>query len=122
MAAAGLETRWDAGGNLIGRRGGRGAALVLGSHTDTVPGGGRFDGPLGVLAAIEVALALDAEGEELDHPLEVVDFLAEEPTDYGVSTVGSRAWAGTLDERLLGSTNERGETLAEAMPRASADP
>jgi N-carbamoyl-L-amino-acid hydrolase len=122
MAEAGLETRWDAGGNLIGRRGGSGAALVLGSHTDTVPGGGRFDGALGVMAALEVARALAEAGEELAHPLEVVDFLAEEPSDYGVSTVGSRAWAGTLSDPLLEQTNDAGETLREALPRSNADP
>lgn len=121
MAAAGLDVHGDAAGNLVGRRAGAEALppIVLGSHVDTVRGGGRFDGALGVLAAIEVVRALSAE--PLRHPIEVVDFVAEEPTDYGPSTVGSRAWAGMLDETLLAARNADGETLAEALPRAGAD-
>ena len=85
---AGLSVRIDAAGNLIGRREGRRAdapAILLGSHSDTVPSGGRFDGIAGVLAALEVARSLADRGIALEHSFEVVDFLAEEPSEYGLS-------------------------------------
>jgi N-carbamoyl-L-amino-acid hydrolase len=99
--AAGLSVAIDAGGNLIGRMPGTGrgpGALVTGSHSDTVPAGGRFDGMLGLLAALEAAQCFREQGICLLHPLEVVDFLAEEPSDFGLSCIGSRTWAGVLSE------------------------
>lgn len=99
FAAAGLETRVDAAGNLIGRRAGRKSELgtiMLGSHSDTVPDGGRYDGIAGVISALEVARALDEQGIALDHDLEVVDFLAEEVSIFGVSCIGSRGMVGLL--------------------------
>ncbi len=79
--AAGLATHIDSAGNLIGRRPGiepgRGT-IMLGSHSDTVPDGGRFDGAAGVVAALEVARSLDRAGITLRHDLENIDFLAEE--------------------------------------------
>ncbi len=121
--AAGLEIHTDAGGNLVGRLEGKHAnTLVLGSHTDTVSVGGRFDGILGVLAALEVAQTLTENGVRLRHSLEVVDFLSEEPSDYaGLSCVGSRAWAGTLSAEMLAYANPEGERLDAAMKRMGAD-
>ncbi|MBB4573155.1 Zn-dependent hydrolase [Rhizobium lentis] len=104
MKAAGLETRIDAAGNLIGRRTGRKpwlGTIMLGSHSDTVPDGGRFDGIAGVIAALEVARALCDQTIELDHDLEIVDFLAEEVSIFGVSCIGSRAMTGQLPEAWL---------------------
>ena len=123
MNAAGLVTRRDSAGTLIGSREGARAlpALVTGSHIDTVDAGGRFDGALGVLAALELARALAAAGYQLAHPLEVVDFTAEEPNAYGSSLIGSRAWAGTLEERLLALTDDTGEPLSAALARAGGD-
>jgi len=124
FAEAGLETRIDAAGNLIGRR--RGAkpdrgVIMLGSHSDTVPDGGRFDGIAGVVAALEVARALDDLGVTLDHDLEVVDFLAEEVSIFGVSCIGSRGMAGLLPaEWLERRSGER--TLAEGMRDVGGDP
>jgi N-carbamoyl-L-amino-acid hydrolase len=125
MEEAGLQVRLDEGGNLIGRREGRdaGAApLVTGSHCDTVMEGGRFDGIIGVLAGIEVAHTLHEQGITLVHPLEVIDFLSEEPSDYGISCVGSRAYAGTLDAKMLASRRADGQTLAEGMRNVGARP
>ena len=101
--AAGLETRIDASGNLIGRRRGRvgGRTIMLGSHSDTVPDGGRFDGIAGVSAALEVARALHDQGIALEHDLEIVDFLAEEVSLFGVSCVGSRGMAGVRPAEWL---------------------
>jgi N-carbamoyl-L-amino-acid hydrolase len=123
MAGAGLEVVRDAGGNLVGTLGGgEGPALVTGSHTDTVIGGGRFDGPLGLLGAIEVARSLAESGTRLRHPLRVVDFLGEEPNAFGLSCVGSRAVAGNLSADHLALEDPAGTTLAEALRAAGGDP
>ncbi len=117
MAEAGLEVETDGAGNLIGSRKGRGApgAVVTGSHTDTVRGGGRYDGILGVLGGLEAARALAAAGIGLDHDLQVVDFLGEEPNDWGLSCVGSRGVTGGLTRADLDRTDAQGRTLAQAL-------
>jgi N-carbamoyl-L-amino-acid hydrolase len=125
MESGGLSVMVDAGANLIGTRAGQGdtrGALMMGSHIDTVPGGGRFDGIAGVIAALEVAEVLQENNVLLRHPLKVVDFLSEEPSDYGASCVGSRALAGTLTQSMLASTNPGGETLADAVKRMGGEP
>jgi N-carbamoyl-L-amino-acid hydrolase len=122
--AAGLAVEIDAGGNLIGRSAGTGrglGALVAGSHSDTVPSGGRFDGILGLLAALEVAQSMQEQQVRLAHPLEVVDFLAEEPSDFGISCVGSRSWAGVLTESDLARRLPSNLSLAEAIDSAGGN-
>jgi len=102
--AAGLETRIDAAGNLIGRRPGTRPGLgtiMVGSHSDTVPEGGRFDGIAGVSVALEVARALRDQGVRLEHDLEIIDFLAEEVSAFGISCVGSRGMTGQLKPEML---------------------
>jgi len=102
--AAGLETRIDTAGNLIGRRRGKNpgrGTIMVGSHSDTVPSGGRFDGIAGVSAALEVARALADQNITLDHDLEVIDFLAEEVSAFGISCVGSRGMSGQLKPEML---------------------
>jgi N-carbamoyl-L-amino-acid hydrolase len=121
---SGLTVRLDAAANLIGRLDGAEAdapTIMMGSHSDTVPSGGRFDGPAGVLAALEVVRAMKAAGYRPRHAIEVVDFLAEEPSEYGVSCVGSRGMAGVLDDKMLAYTNPAGEKLSDAMMRVGAD-
>ncbi len=123
--AAGLTVRLDAGGNLIGSRPGRDPSrkpIATGSHCDTVMSGGRYDGIIGVLAGIEVAHAMREHGVELEHPFEVIDFLSEEPSDYGPSCIGSRALSGKLDAAMLAARNPQGETLAEGLRRIGGDP
>ncbi|MBO1041258.1 Zn-dependent hydrolase [Brucella pituitosa] len=123
MRAAGLETRIDAAGNLIGLRKGKGAGkgvIMLGSHSDTVPEGGRFDGIAGVVAALEVARALSNHGVELDHDLEVVDFLAEEVSPFGVSCIGSRGMTGQLPKKWLERVSD-GRTLYAAFGEVGGD-
>jgi N-carbamoyl-L-amino-acid hydrolase len=117
FADAGLKVRIDPGGNLIGRREGSDPArgtIMLGSHSDTVPSGGRFDGIAGVITALEAVRSLDQPSR---HALEVVDFLAEEPSEYGLSCVGSRAMSGYLEPAMLDYTNPAGETLGAAIDR-----
>ncbi|OWT53807.1 M28 family peptidase, partial [Achromobacter insolitus] len=123
--AAGLTTRLDAGGNLVGTLAGRDPArkpIATGSHCDTVMAGGRFDGIIGVLAGIEVAHTLREHGVQLEHPFEVIDFLSEEPSDYGISCVGSRALCGQLTADMLQARNPEGETLAAGIARIGGDP
>lgn len=125
MQSAGLATTIDAGGNLIGTLPGRRnelGALGLGSHIDTVPDGGRFDGIAGVVAALEVAEAINEAGLRLRHALSVFDFLAEEPNRFGLSCVGSRAIAGELPADALRIRSPDGETLAQAIVRMGGDP
>ena len=122
--AAGLETRIDAAGNLIGRRAGRkpgSGTIMLGSHSDTVPDGGRYDGIAGVAVALEVARALADKDIALDHDLEVVDFLAEEVSIFGVSCIGSRGMAGVLPQDWL-SRESNGLTLERGIREAGGDP
>ncbi|MBL6946425.1 MAG: Zn-dependent hydrolase [Rhodospirillales bacterium] len=121
---AGLALSLDAAANLTGHRQGADSglgAIVVGSHSDSVPDGGRFDGIAGVLAGLEVARALRDNGVELRHPFQVVDFLAEEPSAYGMSCVGSRALAGALTAEHLGVQEPGGETLAEGINRMGGD-
>lgn len=125
MREAGLVTHVDAAGNLIGRRDGKQpslAAIVVGSHSDSVPSGGRFDGMAGVVAGIAIARALGEHGIELEHPLDVIDFLAEEPNEFGLSCVGSRGITGCLTAEQLTLENPKGETLAAAVARVGGDP
>ncbi|MGB6771595.1 MAG: M28 family peptidase, partial [Candidatus Dormiibacterota bacterium] len=125
MEAAGLEVQTDAIGNLLGRLAGESPdlpELVIGSHTDTVAGGGRFDGMVGVVAAVEVARLLRQAGRRLRHSLLVVDFLGEEPNRFGISCVGSAAVVGQLAEQQLQLTDEKGETLAVALVGIGARP
>lgn len=124
FAAAGLQVSIDAGGNLIGRLSGSDTTLppiMIGSHSDTVMGGGSYDGALGVLGALEVAQTLNEHGMRLRHPIEVVDFMAEESTPLG-SLLGSTAMvAGLSDEHLARDVPGWG-TLADALRRVGGDP
>ena len=124
MREAGLATRIDPAGNLIGRRAGRRAAraIMVGSHSDSVPAGGRFDGMAGVTAGLAIARALEKERAELHHPLEIVDFLAEEPNEFGLSCIGSRGISGNLTAEHLALTNPKGEALSQALTRIGGDP
>ncbi|HEY1152972.1 MAG TPA: Zn-dependent hydrolase [Pseudolabrys sp.] len=122
---AGLKVRLDTAANMIGRMEGSDAGaqpIMLGSHSDTVPSGGRFDGPAGIITALEVVRAMRDAGFTPRHPIEIVDFLAEEPSEYGISCVGSRAMAGVLDDKMLAYTNPAGERLDDAIRRVGGDP
>jgi N-carbamoyl-L-amino-acid hydrolase len=95
MVEAGMSVRIDAAGNIIGRYAGRSekAALATGSHIDTVPIAGRFDGCLGVLAGIEMVRVLNENNVRLNHPVEVIVF-----TDEERSVIGCKAMAGEVRE------------------------
>jgi N-carbamoyl-L-amino-acid hydrolase len=122
---AGLNVYVDAAGNMIGRREGKlaGPCIMVGSHLDTVPGGGRFDGIVGVVAGLEVARGFEKGNISLRHPLEVVIFLAEEPSPFGISTVGSRGMTGKLSNEILKSLEDPdGRSLFEAIQQMGGAP
>ncbi len=123
MRGLGLEVNTDEAGNSIGVYAGqvpRLPAIALGSHTDTVPNGGRYDGALGVVAALACVRALREAGVRLRHPVEVINFAAEEATMGG--TLGSRAMAGLLDSGFVDTTAWDGRPVAHHLREAGLDP
>lgn len=132
MRELGMTTRQDAAGNQIGRLAPAGApdapALLMGSHLDTVPDAGRFDGIVGVLMALEVVRLIrrvDAEGtasSPFPFALEVVAFSDEEGTRFGKALLGSSAVAGQWDESWWELTDADGSTLREAFREFGLDP
>lgn len=125
MRDAGLEVHRDAAGNIVGRLRGRDSSkpvLMTGSHTDTVNGGGRFDGMVGVMGAIETARLFREHGVRLEHDLVVVDWLGEEPNTFGISCVGSRAIAGLLTPEHLDRLDDQGRRLGDVMAGFGLDP
>jgi N-carbamoyl-L-amino-acid hydrolase len=120
MQEAGLTLRVDAAGNIIGRREGGNPklpAILIGSHTDSVPHGGNFDGDVGVIGAIEVAKTLNDGGSRLKHPLEVVVFADEEG-----GTVGSFAMIGGLKPAALDLMTHSGKTIRDGIRAIGGDP
>jgi allantoate deiminase len=121
MRDAGLATRRDPIGNLVGRRPGRGErALVLGSHLDTVRDAGRYDGALGVLVALAGVERLGAQ--ELPFALEVIGFADEEGVRYGTGYLSSAVPAGRFEDAWLGRVDEEGVSLADAVRAWGGDP
>ncbi len=96
---AGLTVEVDAMGNMFARRKGRlaGPAVMSGSHLDSQPTGGKFDGALGVLAALEVVEALNDAGIETEHPIEIVNWTNEEGARFAPAMVSSGVYAGEFD-------------------------
>lgn len=123
MREAGLTVRTDAAGNTIGFYPGQESLppLALGSHTDTVPNGGRYDGSLGVLGALACVRALHAAGVRLRHPLELINFAAEEAT-MSEGTVGSQAMVGLLKPKLIHQLAWDGRPVSEHLREAGLDP
>ncbi len=123
MRKAGLDVRIDAAANVIGRREGTdsGPAILFGSHIDTVPDGGSYDGILGSLAGIECLETMEEAGLRTLHPLEVVVFANEEGQSFGGMS-GSRAMIGALESDELGQRDASGRSLAEALAQFGGNP
>jgi beta-ureidopropionase / N-carbamoyl-L-amino-acid hydrolase len=124
FAETGLATRIDTAGNMIGTIAGEDPAagtIIVGSHIDTVPSGGRFDGIAGIATGLEIARVVRERGIKLRHNLDIVDFLAEEPSEFGVSGIGSRGMSGKLSQEQLQLRNPRGEHLGEALSLVGGD-
>jgi allantoate deiminase len=125
MRDAGMEAGLDALGNCVGRYEGEAPGrpcLMLGSHLDTVRDAGRYDGMLGVLAAIECVAALRANDLRLPFAIEVVGFGDEEGVRFGSTLLGSRGIAGTFDRALLDNVDAAGGTMREALTSFGLDP
>ena len=126
MKKAGLEIRTDAFGNVIGHYAGKNdslPAVMIGSHGDSVPDGGNYDGITGILAAIETARSLKEENIVPDHPLEVVLFLCEESSRFSAATLGSRAMRGMLSKKDLQTLHDKnGHTLYEVLESRRLSP
>jgi N-carbamoyl-L-amino-acid hydrolase len=124
MTSAGLSPRIDAAGNIVARRAGTDSGLppiVLGSHIDSVPNGGNFDGPLGSLAALEVVQSLGERGVTTAHPLEIAIWTNEEGVAFGNGLCGSRAAAGELQPGEMDLV-WNGVTMADAIRKIGGDP
>jgi N-carbamoyl-L-amino-acid hydrolase len=124
MADAGLEVHVDPAGNIAGRLAGHrtGAPpVVTGSHTDTVHGGGRFDGIVGVLGAIEAVRRLHETGQRLDHDLLVIDFLGEETNPFGYLP-GQQGGSGRPSSRRPGPHRFGGEPAGGRTDRVRRRP
>lgn len=118
----GAEIKINRAGNLTGRLPGKAPDLprvMVGSHIDTVLNGGRFDGVVGVAAALEAARVISEEGFPHRHPIEVVVFPEEEGSRFGTILAGSRAWAGKIDQAAFDRLKDKkGLTYAQAMAEA----
>jgi allantoate deiminase len=123
MDRLGLDSWIDAAGNLRGLYRGRKSnapRLLLGSHIDTVPNSGAFDGVLGVVMAL--ALIEELDGHRLDYGIEAIAFSEEEGVRFRVPFIGSRALTGEIDQALLKERDAHGKTLAEAIGGFGLDP
>lgn len=118
MGEIGLTVREDAFGNLIGRLPGKdpaAAAVVTGSHIDTVPEGGKYDGIVGVVGSLYALKQLKERGP-LTHPLEVIVFMAEESSRFGFATMGSKVMAGQMNLLSWSKAKDKdGVKLSEAL-------
>ena len=121
MEEAGLRVRLDAAGNVIGRFGPEGPAVVCASHIDTVPNGGSLDGALGVLAGLEAFRRLKARGHEFGRALEIIAFADEEGEYY--SLFGSRSMLGLVGPAdIAAAQGGKGKSLVAALRDAGLDP
>ncbi|MGH2945642.1 MAG: allantoate amidohydrolase [Solirubrobacteraceae bacterium] len=123
MEQAGMASRRDAIGNVIGRiEGGRAGTLLMGSHLDTVRGAGRYDGMLGVLVAIACLQRLRDVGRSLPFAVEVLGFADEEGVRYGTAYLGSGVVAGRFDPASLERCDAAGIRMADAIRAFGGDP
>ncbi len=117
---AGMQTRVDAAGNIIGRFGKQGPAVAGGSHIDTIRNGGKYDGSLGILAALESVRCIQERGTALANPLEVIAFADEEERFFGF--FGSYAMTGVVTaNEIEEACDESGIRLSDAMKEYGLD-
>jgi N-carbamoyl-L-amino-acid hydrolase len=117
--ALGLTVRVDAIGNMFARRAGRDPnrlPVLFGSHLDSQPSGGKFDGALGVISGLEVMRSLNDMGIVTEAPLELINWTDEEGSRFGHSLMGSGVWAGVFSlDKAYGLTDTEGATVAAAL-------
>ena len=126
MTDAGLSVEMDDFGNVIGYKIGKKPDLpvvMVGSHTDSVPNGGNYDGVVGVLSAIEVIRSMTDDGYKHDHTIAVVSFMCEESGRFGDATLGSKAMRGELTlQDLHHLVDKQGISLYEALKGRNLNP
>jgi len=125
MRDAGMRAHLDAIGNVCGRYEGERPGLpclMLGSHYDTVRDAGKWDGPLGLITAISCVADLHRRGRRLPFAIEVTGFADEEGVRYASTLLGSRAVAGTFDQRVLGTKDSAGISMRDALVQFGLDP
>lgn len=126
MTDAGLSVEIDDFGNVIGYKIGKKPdlpAVMVGSHTDSVPNGGNYNGVVGVLSAIEVIRSMIDDGYEHDHTIAVVSFMCEESGRFGNATLGSKAMRGELTlQDLHHLVDKQGISLYEALKGRNLNP
>lgn len=115
----------DGAANIWGRLKGSGkksGSIVIGSHLDTVPNGGKYDGALGVLMAKEIIKTLMEYNISPDHDIEIVSFTAEESNDYNLSTFGSRSFVGRLSPHVvMEAVDSKGIRLVDALKKVGGN-
>ncbi len=119
MEGLGLEVRVDTAGNIIGRRQGSDPNLpiiMFGSHIDSVPGGGNYDGDVGVISALEAIEVLNLRGITTRHPLEVINFTNEEG-----GLIGSLALSGKMKPETLSVISQAGITMGDGIDKLGGD-
>jgi len=118
----GLDASFDAAGNVVGRwEVGQGSAVLVGSHLDTVPNGGRYDGALGVLAALDAIRSLRRKGIEPSRPVWLASFMDEEGSRFRTGMLGSRAFVGEDLSGLDARVGADGVSLGDAMSALGFD-
>ena len=126
MSDAGLDVEIDGFGNVIGYKVGTNPDLpvvMVGSHTDSVPNGGNYDGVVGVLSAIEAVRSMIDDGFEQEHTIAVVDFMCEESSRFGAATLGSKAMRGKLTlNDLHRLVDTQGITLYDVLKGRNLNP
>lgn len=126
MNDAGLDVEIDGFGNVIGYKVGTNPDLpvvMVGSHTDSVPNGGNYDGVVGVLSAIEAVRSMIDDGFEQEHTIAVVDFICEESSRFGAATLGSKAMRGKLTlNDLHRLVDTQGITLYDVLKGRNLNP
>ncbi|AQX54148.1 Zn-dependent hydrolase [Priestia flexa] len=122
MKEAGMTVNVDGVGNIIGTYGEENETIMLGSHIDTVPDGGKYDGALGVLVAIEIVQTIYEQQLPLSKKIEVVAFKDEEGTRFGFGLIGSRAMAGLLTHEELQKRDASDISIQEAMKQFELSP
>jgi allantoate deiminase len=122
MRSAGMSVRDDAVGNIIGRYGGGGRVLLLGSHLDTVRDAGRYDGALGLLVALATVERLARDRAQLPFAIELPAFADEEGVRFGTTYLGSSVFTGRFDPAMLELVDQDGVTLADAVREFGGSP
>ena len=126
MIDAGLTVETDGFGNVVGYKIGKKPELpvvMVGSHTDSVPNGGNYDGVVGVLSAIEAVRSMNDDGFDHDHTIAVVSFMCEESGRFGDSTLGSKAMRGELTvQDLHRLVDKQGTSLYDVLKGRNLNP